>query len=68
MTSNGQRKISSLIATRWKDHWPDVLLGTGVVIVGIVVIVNHYFVGPIIIVIGVVIMLFWEAGLWPPPE
>jgi len=42
----------------WKDHWPGVLLGAGVVIGGIVAIVKvHPFVGAIVIVIGVVIMI-----------
>jgi len=48
------REISSLITKHWKDHWPSVLFGIGLVIGGIVAIVNaYYFHGTIFIIVGI---------------
>jgi len=48
------REISSLITEHWKNSWPSVLLGAGIVIGGIVAIVNaHYFGGSILIIVGI---------------
>ena len=52
-------KASSLIAKHWKDHWPSVLIGAGIVIGGLyMVFVNaSYFFGLLLIVVGVIAMI-----------